>query len=212
MAVAEGRDIAGTINRLLGLPFCVKVATRDCHPIDHVSFATSHQAPDNKPFESRVKIANPDDAAESCEIRVWPPHCVQGSRGAEIIPELDVAKFDHIVNKGRDKRVEALSGFADVFGRRNTEAIDVDLTSLLRSHQITDVYVVGLAGDYCVRSTAIDAREAGFEVFLIEDGIRSIDPGRDGWQAAVRQMQEDGIHIVKVQGQEVMRVQNLDTA
>ena len=206
MAVKAGRDIAPTINELLSLPFTLKIATRDFHPADHISFATSHEAPDNKAFESRAKIGNPDEFSQYFEIPLWPPHCVQGSRGAEIIPELNVAKLDQIVNKGRDKRLETFSGFADVFGRKTLEAIDADLAEVLRSRQITHVFVVGLAGDYCVKCTALDARKEGFEVYVVEEGVKSIEPGDLGWGAATRQMQERGIHIIKFASREIERV------
>ena len=113
------------------------------------------------------------------------------------------------MNKGRDKRLETFSGFADVFGRKTREAIDVDLAELLNSKQTTHVFVVGLAGDYCVKCTALDARKEGFEVYVVEEGVKSIDPGDPGWGAATRQMQEQGIHIINVASQEIENVKQL---
>ncbi|KAG8533727.1 uncharacterized protein KY384_001468 [Bacidia gigantensis] len=177
--------------------------TRDFHPQDHISFATSHPAPNNKPFESTVKILNPFDQSQNHTIRLWPPHCVQGTPGVEIIPEIDVSKLDVIVDKGKDSRLEVYSGFADVFGRKSSEAATVDLTSLLQGHRITHVYTVGLAGDFCVKCTAVDAKKEGFEVYVVEEAVKSIDSGPSGWEGAKASMTELGIHIVSTKGEEV---------
>ena len=206
LAVPGGRDISPIVNRLLALPFILKIATKDFHPVDHVSFSTSHDPPNNKAFESTVVIKNAPNPSEQTEIPIWPPHCVQGSRGADLIPEIDVSKFDHIVEKGRDKSVEMFSAFADVFG--NKKGANIDLGDLLRQHTISHVYVVGLAGDYCVKCTAIDAQTEGFNVCVIEDGTRSIDSGPEGWGAIKQQLYNADVGIVAMTSSEVKRLES----
>jgi nicotinamidase-related amidase len=137
------------------LPFILKIATKDFHPEDHISFASNHSAPNNKPFESTATITNPHNPDESQETRLWPNHCVQGTKGAELLPELHVSKVDHIVEKGQDKRVEMYSAFADPF--TSPCVTRSDLAKKLRDAAITDVFVVGLAADYCVKGEATRA-------------------------------------------------------
>lgn len=84
------------------LPFNLKIATRDLHPANHVSFASSHAAPDNRPFETILSISNPGNAAETEKIRLWPDHCVQGTRGCELVRGLNVSCLHAIVDKGQD--------------------------------------------------------------------------------------------------------------
>lgn len=203
-----GRDIAPIINNLLALPFALKIATKDAHPQDHVSFATSH-SPQYKAFESVVRIANPSDKTQSYEIPLWPPHCVQGTKGADIIPELDASKVDAIVEKGKDSRTEMFSGFADIFGTRSLRAASHDLAELLHHDGITDVFVVGLAGDYCVKCTALDAVKEGFEVYVVEEATRSVNAGEEGWGAATKEMRTAGIKIISNKDPELDRVKRL---
>ena len=167
-----GRDIAPTINSLLSLPFVRKIATKDAHPPNHVSFATSH-SPQHKAFESVVTIANPSDETQLYEIPLWPAHCVQGTKGAEIIPEIDVSKMDEVVEKGKDSRLEMFSGFADVFGSKSSKTASHDLAELLHGAGITHVFTVGLAGDFCVKCTALDAKKEPIEVYVVQEANRS---------------------------------------
>lgn len=190
------------INHLLSLPYALKVATKDFHPHDHVSFHTSHADPNMKPFGSSTPITNPSNSCETKEISIWPVHCVKDTDGAQLIPELDTAKFDVILEKGKDKNVEMLSAFADVFGNK-TEAATHDLSVLLRSHGIDCVHVVGLAGDFCVKHTALDARKEGFEVFVINEGVRSVDEGSEGWGATVKTLQDAKVKIVSIVSPEI---------
>lgn len=202
LAISEGRNIAPGINELLSLPFAVKIATQDWHPSDHVSFDASHPSPDIKPFESKVTIQDPADPSMSQEIPIWPVHCVQGTKGAEIIPEIDVSKFNHIVRKGRDKRVEMFSGFTTCFGTK-TDAATHDLGALLREANIRDVFVAGLTGDFCVRCTAIDAKKEGFKVYVVDEVTRSVDPSEQGWGVVRRELADIGIDVVSIEGPEL---------
>ena len=203
-----GRDIAPNINSLLALPFVLKIATKDAHPPGHVSFATSH-SPEHKAFESVFKISNPSDETQSYEIPLWPPHCVQGTKGAEIIPEIDMSKIDKIIEKGKDSRVEMFSAFADVFGTKSPGAASQDLAELLKHAGISHVFIVGLAGDYCVKCTALDAKKEGFEVYVVQEGTRSVNAGEKGWGATTKELGEAGIEIISIDGTEVERVKSL---
>lgn len=204
-----GRDIAPTINSLLSLPFALKIATKDAHPQDHVSFATSHSPPNNKAFESVFKISNPSDKTQLYEIPLWPAHCIQGTKGAEIIPEIDLSKLDEVVEKGKDGRLEMFSGFADVFGSKSSEAASQDLAGLLHGAGITHVFTVGLAGDYCVKCTALDAKKEGFEVYVVQEATRSVDAGEKGWGVATKEMGKAGVEIISIEGPEIERVRSL---
>ena len=204
-----GRDTAPAINELLSLPFNLKIATKDFHPVDHVSFATSHEPPNNKPFESSIKIPNPSNESQHHDIPLWPVHCVQGTKGAELIPEIEILKLDEVVEKGRDKRLEMFSGFSDVFGTKSVVSVNLDLATLLNNKNISHVYIVGVAGDFCVKYTALDARKEGFQVYAVEEGIRSIDPGASGWEAARKEMENAGVHIISQHGPDLAKVQGL---
>lgn len=202
MPVPSGRDVAPAINRLLSLPYALKIATKDFHPDDHISFDTAHPYSEIKAFDSSITLTNPLNGAESQRIRIWPKHCVQGTKGAEIIPEIDSSKFDVVLEKGKDKKVEMFSAFADVFGNKS-DAASHDLAALLRNSNISRVDIVGLAGDYCVAHTALDARKEGFEVFVVEEGVKSINPGSEGWEASKANFQNVGIRTVSIDDLEV---------
>ena len=173
--------------------------------MDHISFDSSHNPP-KEAFASSVKIKNPRNDKEEVEVPIWPAHCVQGTKGSEIIPELDVSKLDEIIEKGKDRRLEMFSGFADVFGSKSSEAASRDLADLLKRKGITHVFMVGLAGDYCVKCTALDARKEGFEVFVIDEAVRSVDPGPKGWGAAKIQLEKHGVQIIRMDGPQIQEV------
>ncbi|KAF8214623.1 Isochorismatase-like protein [Mycena galopus ATCC 62051] len=195
LAVSDGRDIIPIVNGLLRSPiFDFKVATKDWHPADHISFAANHPEPKNRPFESFAKVINPYNAAESYETRLWPVHCVQGTHGAELVPELDIDKVDKIIEKGQDKRVEMYSAFADPF--ENPCVAQSELRGYLKDNAVGKVYVVGLAMDYCVAATAKHAVKEGFETYIIEDATKAVDPG-EGWNVAQKEMQSIGITFVR---------------
>jgi nicotinamidase/pyrazinamidase len=139
LPVPDGDAIAPRVTELLDSgEFELVVATRDWHPADHDSFAAQ---------------GGP-----------WPPHCVQGSEGAELHPSLDRAKVDVVIDAGYRPELEGYSGFEET-----------ELERVLRDHGIDSVTVVGLATDYCVRATALDALGRGFDVVVDRAGVRGID-------------------------------------
>lgn len=179
-----------------------RIFTKDYHPADHISFATNHQGPDNKPFESFVAIKNPASGKESetKPQRLWPVHCVANTAGAELIPEIKVSKGDLIVHKGMRPDVEMYSVFADAFGNcdpgTNSHSVSVDVAALLNEQGITDVFVVGLAGDYCVKATAIDAAKAGFKTFVVEEGTKCVAPA--GWDDTKEELVAAGVQLISI--------------
>ena len=109
---------------------------------------------------------------------------------------------DHVVQKGRDKRVEMFSGFSTCFGAKS-DAASHDLGALLKGANIIHVFVAGLAGDFCVRCTAIDAKKEGFTTYVVDEATRSVDPSCKGWGAVKGELDELGIHLVSIEGPEL---------
>ena len=193
--------MAEVINSLLLLPFALRVATKDWHPQDHISFASNHAAPNNVPFATEISIANPIDGTQVETTRLWPDHCVQGTSGAELIPELDVSRVDRVVEKGQDKRVEMYSAFADPF---ETHVSRSDLESMLKELGITHIYVAGLAMDFCVKFTALDAAKAGFKTYVVAEATRAVNPQQ--WDEVAKILNEAQVEMVCIDGPEVQRV------
>ncbi|KAK0741585.1 Isochorismatase-like protein [Apiosordaria backusii] len=214
LAVPQGRTITPLINTLLALPtFSLKIATQDWHPPTHISFASnhnhSHSSPPKLPFVDTHTIHNPLNPSQSYTTLLWPDHCIQSTPGASLLPELLLSHFDHIIKKGTDPRVEMYSAFFDPFpptpdGKR---VCDSGLAKLLHEKDITHVYVVGLAGDYCVKHTAYDAAREGFQTVIIEEGTKSVNPG--GWEECKKEMESlGGVRVVSVESEEVQRLFN----
>lgn len=214
LAVPQGRDVAPHINTLLSAPaFTLRVATRDWHPSNHISFAQNHQG--KNPFVDTVNIVNPlhhhDEAKapETIESRLWPVHCVQDTPGAQLIPELDTDKLDKVVDKGMDPRVEMYSPFFDPFtplsSPARTRVCDSGLADLLADRGITHVYVVGLAADYCVQSAAVDAAKLGYVAYVVDEATRAVDP--EAWKEKGKaEMEGKGVKVVSMDEDEVRMV------
>ncbi|MDB5263455.1 MAG: bifunctional pyrazinamidase/nicotinamidase [Adhaeribacter sp.] len=160
LAVPEGDKVIPVANQLQSR-FEVVVATQDWHPTNHKSFAKNHSG--KKPFE-KIDL-------DGLEQVLWPTHCVQGTPGAQLSAAINLNKAEAIFRKGTNPEIDSYSGFYDN-GHRKTTA----LADYLRGKQVSQIYIMGLAGDYCVYYTAKDALELEFETFLIEDGTRAINP------------------------------------
>jgi nicotinamidase/pyrazinamidase len=145
------------------------VATQDWHPRDHASFAANH------PGRSPGDVIELDGISQV----LWPAHCVQGTRGAELHEDLDRTRLAAVFRKGEDPRIDSYSGFFDNGHRKAT-----GLGDWLRARDLRQLYVLGLATDYCVKFTVLDALALGFDVYVIEDGCRAVErePG-DGERA-----------------------------
>ena len=155
----------------------VLYATQDWHPKSHISFASNH--PGSKPFEA-VKI---DGRTQI----LWPDHCVQGTDGAKIL--LDAGIFQAIVKKGQDPKFDSYSGFQDGGGAKT------EMDTLLKTAGIKKLVVYGLATDYCVMATAIDAAANGYKVIVIEGLSKGVAP--DTTAKALETMKAKGIQVLK---------------
>ena len=158
LAVADGDAVVPLANRLMRA-FAHVVLTQDWHPPGHASFASTHAA---EPF-STTRLAYGDQT-------LWPDHCVQGTAGAALHPALDVDTPFLILRKGMNGPVDSYSAFVEADGTTTT-----GLAALLHARGVKRVFACGLATDFCVASTALDARAAGFDAFVIEDACRAID-------------------------------------
>jgi nicotinamidase/pyrazinamidase len=181
LPVPEGDRVVDCINRVQP-KFELVVATQDWHPADHGSFAANH--PGHSPGE-QIELAGLPQI-------LWPVHCVQDTPGAELHPKLDRARIARVFHKGADPRVDSYSGFFDN-GRRTSTG----LGEYLKDHGVTDVYVCGLATDYCVKATALDAVALGFKTHLLEDGCRGVELREGDVQRAVEEMRRQGVVIVQ---------------
>jgi nicotinamidase/pyrazinamidase len=151
--------------------------TQDWHPADHVSFFNNHDG--KKPFELIQVNGKPQV--------LWPPHCIQGTENARVM--VDNNLFLAIVKKGKDTRFDSYSGFQDDGG-----AI-TEMAKILKRNGIQKVVVYGLATDYCVKATAIDAKKAGFKVIVVEDLCKGVAPGTT--QKALKEMKVAGVTVIK---------------
>ncbi len=172
----NGDEVVPVINRVQPL-FDLVVATQDWHPADHGSFASNH--PGKKPGE--VIDLN------GLQQVLWPDHCVQNSRGAEFHRDLDMNRVDHVVRKGTDPAIDSYSAFFDN-GRRKATGLEQSL----RSRGVTDVYVTGLATDYCVLWSARDAADLGFTTHVISDACRGVELRPGDIDRAFAQMRSFG--------------------
>lgn len=178
LAVPNGDRIIPVVNQLQPL-FDLVVATQDWHPANHKSFASQHAG--KKVFEMTQ--------LQGLEQVLWPDHCVQGTRGADFPETLEQNRIEAVFRKGTDPEIDSYSGFYD-----NGHLKSTALADYLRGKGITEIYLVGLAGDYCVYFTAKDALQEGFATYLIEDATRPIDP--DGFaRAKVDILQKGGTVI-----------------
>jgi nicotinamidase/pyrazinamidase len=159
LAVKEGDAIVPLINQL-AKKFPNVVLTQDWHPPGQISFASSHAG--KKPFDT-VKLPYGDQV-------LWPDHCVQGTEGAQLHKDLAVPHAQLVIRKGFNKNVDSYSAFIEADGKTHT-----GLDGYFKSRGITSVFVCGLATDYCVAWTALDARKLGFQAAVIEDACRAID-------------------------------------
>jgi nicotinamidase/pyrazinamidase len=180
LAVARGDETIPVANRV-ARNFELVVATQDWHPADHGSFAANH--PGREPYQVIDLHGLPQV--------LWPVHCVQGTRGASLHDEL-TATIAKVFQKGTDPTVDSYSGFWDNGKRKAT-----GLGPWLREQGVRSVYVMGLATDYCVKFTALDACGEGFATFLIEDGCRGVELHAGDSDRAVDEMRASGVVVVE---------------
>ena len=182
LAVSEGDQVIGVANDLTSRGrFDLVVATQDWHPRDHASFAANHAG---------KQIGDVIDLDGLPQV-LWPVHCVQNTTGAELAPGLDRSHIDRVFQKGTDRCIDSYSGLYDNGHRRST-----GLGEFLREQGVSDVYVMGLATDYCVKFTALDSVAEGFKTHLIEDGSRGVNLKPGDVARAVEGMRHGGIEVL----------------
>ena len=189
LSVPGGATIVDNINTLIDVPgFQIRIATKDFHPANHVSFAETH----GKDVFSKLTIFHPDDdeKADGVEQVLWPVHCVADQRGAEFVPGLKTCNFDAIIKKGVSPAIESYSAFEDIWGIERT-----GLDGILKEKGITDLCFVGLATDYCVKWSAVDAMKYGYRVWVVTDAVKSIQPE----QEALEDLKKRGISFLTTQ-------------
>lgn len=180
LAVSEGDQVVPVINKIAPL-FDVVVATRDWHPGDHVSFASAH---DGHEVGEAIEV-------NGMEQVLWPDHCVQGSKGADFHPDLDTAPINLILHKGTRTELDSYSGFLETDRSTST-----GLEAYLKGLDVSEVTVCGLATDYCVFFTAMDAVDAGFKTRLVTDAARGIDQPEGNIERTTGEMKDAGVALV----------------
>ena len=180
LAVPNGDQVIPIANQLMSR-YKLVVATQDWHPIDHLSFAIQHRG---------LSVGETTQVAGIQQI-LWPDHCIQNTKGAEFSSELNTQGINAVIRKGTDRLIDSYSGFYDNDHRQST-----GLAELLKHHGVTGVDVMGLATDYCVKYTAIDAVELGFHTKLIVAGCRGVELTPGDCERAMAEMQQRGIALV----------------
>ena len=176
LAVTNGDQVIKVANQLQQ-HFATTLATQDWHPSQHASFAANHPG---------HQVGDVLDLRGIPHI-LWPVHCVQQTPGAEFSPQLNTAGIQHVFVKGTDPHTDSYSGFFDNGGQRST-----GLEDYLRQRAVTRLFVMGLATDYCVQFTVLDALRLGFATILITDGCRGVDQSAGDCVAAVTRMHSSG--------------------
>ncbi|HVO37980.1 MAG TPA: bifunctional nicotinamidase/pyrazinamidase [Spirochaetia bacterium] len=179
LAVEQGDEVVPVINGIMS-KFDRVVATQDWHPRDHVSFASNH------PGRKALDMVDADGIQQV----LWPDHCIQGTRGAELHPRLEVGRIELVLRKGMRRRLDSYSVFFE-----NDHVTDTGLRWYLQGMGVDSVYVCGLATDYCVRASALDARRLGLNVTVIRDACRGVDFPNGNIQKAILEMEKAGVRM-----------------
>lgn len=180
LAVPDGHLVIPVANRVMP-HFGLVVGTQDWHPANHLSFASQHE---------RKQIGEVVEINGVMQV-LWPDHCIQGTSGADFVAELNLDRIDALFHKGTNREIDSYSGFFD-----NGHVATTGLADFLDERGVREVYILGLATDYCVQFTALDARQLGLETYLISDGCRGVNLQPDDSEAAVRSMRDAGVHVL----------------
>lgn len=181
LAVEEGDAVVPVINRISSR-FSIVVATKDWHPEGHISFASSH------PDHHQGEIIEVD----GLEQVLWPDHCMAGTDGAAFHPDLDVSSLHCIIHKGLRKKLDSYSAFFE-----NDKTSPTGLEGYLKGLGVNHIFVAGLATDYCVFYTVMDGLRVGFQVSLIEDGVRGVDYPPGSLENALHEMKKNGVRFIR---------------
>jgi nicotinamidase/pyrazinamidase len=180
LEVKSGEEIIPIINKLVHFPFDIIVATKDWHPSDHRSFANNHH---KKPGE-HINLAGIDQI-------LWPAHCIQGTKGSEFSKGWDTTCIDKVIYKGTDPMIDSYSTFFD-----NGHLKKTGLESYLKEKGVNEIYIAGLATDYCVKYSVLDSLQLGFITHVIIDACRGVNLHKDDSKEALQQMQRAGANLI----------------
>lgn len=180
LAVAQGDEVIPVANALQE-KFDLVVATQDYHPQGHLSFAANHQ--DKKPGDF-IEL-------KGLEQVLWPVHCVQGTHGAAFAGDLKMDKVKKVFQKGTNPEIDSYSGFFD-----NGHLQATGLGDYLREQGVRRVVIAGLAADYCVKFTALDAQQMGFETIVVKDGTRAVNLHPEDYEKTMEELKSKGIQTV----------------
>ena len=178
LEVPNGDEIIDNVNSIMD-NYNIVVATKDWHPKNHISFASNHK---NKKVGQKIKINNLDQM-------LWPDHCIKDSKGSEFPEKLDSHKIHKIFYKGVDSNIDSYSGFYD-----NGKIRSTGLSNFLKKSNINQVDIVGLATDYCVKYSSIDAYNEGFKTQVLCCCVRGISV--ETTETAFKEMKDMGISII----------------
>lgn len=182
LAVTGGDEIIQYINKKMKSgDYDLIVATLDFHPKNHKSFASVN----NKPVYSLGELGGQDQV-------MWPDHCVAGSFGSELHKKIEAGAIQAYVKKGTNPEIDSYSGFMD-----NDKKSKTELDQLLKEHNITNIDVCGLALDYCVKATAIDGRNLGYNVSLLKNGTKAVNMNKGDDENAINELKKSGVIIVE---------------
>ncbi|HCE44771.1 MAG TPA: bifunctional nicotinamidase/pyrazinamidase [Lentisphaeria bacterium] len=182
LPVPNGADVVEVANKAME-HFDLVVAIQDWHPAGHKSFASQHKG---------RKVG---DIVDLCGLQqmLWPDHCVQDSKGAEFVPGLEVKKIDKVFHKGMDRNIDSYSGFFD-----NGHGNATGLGDYLKENGVDEITIIGLATDYCVKFTALDARKLGFKTRIIIEGVRGVEVNKGDCEKAIDEMIKAGVEIISM--------------
>jgi nicotinamidase/pyrazinamidase len=180
LAVSHGDEVIPVINELLKKKFDTVVATKDWHPPDHGSFADMH----GKEPGEKIDLYG-------LEQILWPTHCVQETEGAQFAPGWDHGKVEKVFYKGTDKKIDSYSTFFDNGHRKST-----GLEDYLRKEKVDEIYIAGLATDYCVKYSVLDACRLGFKTYVVVDGCRGVNLEPYDSNNALEEMRRIGAKLI----------------
>ncbi len=184
LAVPHGDQIIPLINEMVHYPFDLIIATKDWHPANHESFFTNHL---NKKQGDIIELGG-------VQQMLWPAHCVQGTWGAEFAPGWDTTQVDKVIYKGENSGIDSYSTFFD-----NADRVDTGLGDYLKAKSVKELYIAGLATEYCVKYSVLDAIQLGFNPYIIADACRGINIKPTDSHAAFLLMQKAGALLLPFQ-------------
>jgi nicotinamidase/pyrazinamidase len=183
LEVKDGDQIISVINKIMK-KFDWVIATKDWHPADHKSFASQHEG--KSPGEM-IKLKDIDQV-------LWPDHCIQGTVGAEFSKEFDLSKVKNVFEKGTEREIDSYSGFFD-----NGHLKSTGLNDYLRGSLIDEVFIVGLATDYCVKFTVLDSIMEGFKTYVIADATKAVNLKPNDYETSLEEMKQSGAVLLNSQ-------------